>query len=142
MGRHAFHLQAEGGILLGSPTDTRTTRSTMAHLYGDDPKLHARAVRALENMKANTPEGVLERAFRSGEPLILGMADGTQRKTNIVAVEAQELHGRRRDPRKARRALRNAPEVCETLQEGRSSWTRRSPLSATGRRATSTSGCG
>lgn len=58
----------------------------MAHLCHDDPTLHARALRALENLKTHTGEGILERAHRDGEPLILGLADGTQLKATIESV--------------------------------------------------------
>lgn len=58
----------------------------MARLYGDDPKLHARALRALENLRAHDGPGVLERARDAGTPLLLGLADGTRKKCTILGV--------------------------------------------------------
>ncbi|MFW5740261.1 MAG: hypothetical protein ACOC1F_07835 [Myxococcota bacterium] len=63
----------------------------MARLYKNDPKLHARAVRALENLAAHTQRGVLDRAHESGTPLILTFVDGTQRKTTIQRVEPKRF---------------------------------------------------
>lgn len=63
----------------------------MARLYGDNPELHARALRALANLRTHTPDSVFCRACRDGEPLILGMADGTQRKATILSVEPKSF---------------------------------------------------
>ena len=58
----------------------------MARLYLQDARLHARAVRALENLKAHTGPGVLAAARDGAAPLLLGFADGTRRKVTILDV--------------------------------------------------------
>jgi hypothetical protein len=59
-------------------------RVTMApNFHRSDAVLHARAIRALNNLRENSGEGVLDRACASDEPLIVGWVDGSQRKVQI-----------------------------------------------------------
>jgi hypothetical protein len=60
-------------------------------LYKDNPVLNARALRAMANFREHSQTGVLERAATSGEPLILGLADGTQRKVVVLETTHYEL---------------------------------------------------
>ena len=51
-----------------------------------DPEYVARTRRARENVRRNTPRSVLKEACTQGKPLILGMADGRQRKAEVREV--------------------------------------------------------
>ena len=55
------------------------------NLHKSDPVLHQRALRAAANLKENTGPSVFTRAREQGEPLILGMADGSQRKARVTS---------------------------------------------------------
>jgi hypothetical protein len=53
-----------------------------------DPVLYQRALRAASNLIENGATGALDRACEQGEPLILGMADGTQRKVTVKSTSS------------------------------------------------------
>lgn len=53
-------------------------------LHKGDPMLHERALRAAANLKDNTGPSVFARALEKGEPLILGMSDGSQSKATVT----------------------------------------------------------
>lgn len=56
-----------------------------------NPTLHERAIRAANNLMDNSQTGALERALERGEPLIVGLADGTQQKVSVTAIDTYDV---------------------------------------------------
>jgi len=89
----------------------------MPRTYKGNPVLHARAARALDNLRNNSALGILERSAETGDPLILAFADGTQKKAKIVRAEPKRFATEEREHDKLELLFAVDPKAGKKLKK-------------------------